>query len=95
VRDAVFDESRRWHPNIEYWKEEPLPIPAADAMTKDEVDRVILKERGLTDNWMDYVTGPGTASTVMPQPGQPAPPAHSFDSYIAEQRQFYAPIQTT
>ncbi|KAJ5742158.1 hypothetical protein N7533_008280 [Penicillium manginii] len=64
-------------------------------MTKGEVDHVILKERGLTDNWMDHVTGPGTASTVMPQPGQPAPPTHSFDPFIAEQRQFYAPIQTT
>lgn len=58
VRDAVFDESCRWHPGIQFWREHPLPIPETrDILNDREEWRVIHHEIGLPDDWIERRIG--------------------------------------
>jgi hypothetical protein len=43
VRDAQFDESQRWKPDMQYWKETALPTPEPTILTEEE-QLIILRE---------------------------------------------------
>jgi hypothetical protein len=47
VRDACFDESRKWRPDMEYWEERALPEPEPTILTENEQREVIREEIGL------------------------------------------------
>jgi hypothetical protein len=36
VRDARFDESRKWRPDMDYWEERALPEPEPTILTEEE-----------------------------------------------------------
>lgn len=47
VRDARFDESRKWKPDMQYWEEKPLPEPEPIILTEEEQREVIQEEVGI------------------------------------------------
>jgi hypothetical protein len=65
ARDAVFDESQRWRPDMEYWKEHPLPIPEAELVPMQEAIDLINHEIGLN------ATQPSHREVVDEDEGEP------------------------
>ncbi|KAJ5085247.1 hypothetical protein N7532_010018 [Penicillium argentinense] len=69
VRDAVFDESCRWYPGMQYWEEHPLLIPETrDILNDREEWRVIHREIGLPDDWIKTRIGPDESGIALPNP---------------------------
>ncbi|KAJ5359242.1 uncharacterized protein N7496_011655 [Penicillium cataractarum] len=49
VRDARFDESRRWRPDMQYWQEIALPAPEPTILTDEEHLDVLREDLGIPE----------------------------------------------
>jgi hypothetical protein len=47
VRDARFDESQKWKPDMQYWKEMTLPTPEPTILTEEEQLEVLREDIGI------------------------------------------------
>jgi hypothetical protein len=47
VRDARFDESRKWKPDMQYWEERTLPEPVPTILTEEEQLDVLREDIGI------------------------------------------------
>ncbi|KAJ5369326.1 uncharacterized protein N7496_009086 [Penicillium cataractarum] len=47
VRDARFDEARRWKPDMQYWQDIELPIPEPTILTDEEHLNVLREDLGM------------------------------------------------
>ena len=52
VRDAFFDESRKWKPDMQYWQEVELPEPEPEILTHSEYSKVVQEDLGISDEML-------------------------------------------
>jgi Reverse transcriptase (RNA-dependent DNA polymerase) len=52
VRDAFFDESRKWKPDMQYWQDIKLPQPEPEVLTYQEYTRVIQEDLSISDSML-------------------------------------------